>query len=138
VTDIDTGYSALEHIVVREIEGWSGAEPHHALIDQIHDLEGRGRRVTSETVWHAVQRMAEDEVRIERWENVANIVSAGYQPVDALVLAVRQTHDLVLNGADDTASGRSGDLRRVRFDALRGWLNQQLMHLQSYGIEVWA
>ena len=71
----------------------------------------------------AVYQAAETEVAAAQWATVKMLVDGGRTPVDALRLVVEETtRQIVDQGADDNWSGRRNDLRRVRFDALRRWV----------------
>lgn len=77
----------------------------------------------SEDALMAVHRAAEDEVHRTQWQHVKNLTEAGTTPTEALAVVVQTTtRQIIVTGADDTWSGRGNDYKRVRFDALRQWV----------------
>lgn len=75
---------------------------------------------------YAVQHAAEAEVCTGRWQIVKMLIEdRGFEPVEALRMVIDQTiKDIIGQGADDNWSGRGNDLMRVRFDALRRWVQE--------------
>jgi hypothetical protein len=74
---------------------------------------------------HALHLAAEAEVTTRQWQHVDMVIDSGRTPVEALRLVVKDTTSQIIGrGADDTWSGRSNDLKRVRFDALRIWIDR--------------
>lgn len=81
----------------------------------------------------SLYRAAETEVVTGRWQIVKMLVEdREFEPVEALRVVVHETtRDIVGRGADDSWSGRTNDLKRVRFDALRRWVQNTEFLLPS-------
>lgn len=79
---------------------------------------------TTEDAMYAVQHAAKAEVSTGQWQIVNMLIEdRGHSPVEALRMVVDETtKDIVGCGADDGWSGRGNDLKRVRFDARRRWV----------------
>lgn len=93
------------------------------------------RRVGSVGLHGAVQRLAAAEVEAELWDRVQTRLDANPAEFPTVDAAIASVYDQVLDeiidsGANDTASGRAGDIRRVRFDAERTWLSRRRLQGQ--------
>jgi hypothetical protein len=93
------------------------------------------RRVGSVGLHGAVQRLAAAEVEADLWDRVQVRLDANPAEFPTVDSAIASVYDQVLDeiidsGANDTASGRAGDIRRVRFDAERTWLSRRRLQGQ--------
>lgn len=92
-------------------------------------------RIGSVKLHDAVQRLAAAEVEVDLWDRVQTRLDANPSEFPTVNSAIASVYDQVLeeiidSGAHDTASGRSGDIRRVRFDAERTWLSRRRLQGQ--------
>ena len=98
-------------------------------------------RVGSVGLHGAVQRLAAAEVEADLWDRVQVRLDANPAKFPTVKSAIASVCSQVLDeiidvGAKDTASGRAGDIRRVRFDAERAWLSRRRLQGQVSEIAV--
>ena len=105
------------------------------LMEPVIYAKNRLARETSNSATYD-QYNAEDVAQLARELAIAEgQVQARYEyrnalAYDATPQEIRKTlTDLVLRGADDTWSGRSGDIKRSKFDGLRGEVRDLLLML---------
>lgn len=95
------------------------------------DLAADPDAVDCDTVHAYAQRLATAQVMADRWDTVCRVVGPDRTTTEALAFVVERTIDaLLITGADDEWSGRRNDLRRVKFDATRRWVENARNVLQ--------
>jgi hypothetical protein len=129
-------HSPSERIAIPEVR--NAEEKVTAIRTEIADMasaDPSDRRIGSVKLHDAVQRLAAAEVEADLWDRVQVRLDANPAEFPTVDSAIASVYDQVLDeiidsGANDTASGRAGDIRRVRFDAERTWLSRRRLQGQ--------